>query len=647
MTFDAAIWDNITSLLLYSAELYTLILLLLSIFIGFHATQSHIAPALPKQSDQLPSIDVFIPSYDEPATLLEATLVAATNLDYPKEKLRIYLLDDGSSEAKRESKDPAIRQKANERYQQIGQLCKTLSIHLLTRPDNQHAKAGNLNSAFAKTHGELIFVLDADHVVCSDFLQKTVGFFLAETNLGIVQTPHFFISANPVEKNLQIFDHAPSENDVFYFVSQPGLDDVNATFFCGSAGLVSRQALEDVGGFSEYSVTEDCATSLQIHAKGYDSVYVDAPLISALQPESIKSYIRQRNRWTQGMIQIFLLDNPLFKKGLTIEQRLGYLSTTLFWFFSFERLVFFIAPLLYLLFGIQIYRANLEELFAFVIPHLVVIFLATYYLYGGVRRVFMSGIYELFQSCSAIVAVIKTIVSPRSPRFQNTPKQEIYDKDDVSSACLPFYALYLLSITGLACGIWRYVAHDNAHPMIFVAFFWAACNLLYLHGVIGAFFERRQRRLFSRNRIDLPVTVILDYQNIAGQLTELSASGARVAIHASDMAADTNFPVPATLNIYDKVTEKTTALSVYIHEAMPETAYSILRMAFLQDTLAQRQINIRLNYQDSSRWQRIVDKKHQQPPLLVFASYLISHFFLSFKDHIQFLAKQLFKKRRH
>ena len=644
MNLDGSVFDNISGILLYSAELYTLILLLLGIFTSFYAPEKQTAPPLPSNEDLLPRVDVLIPSYDEPIALLEATLIAAANLDYPKDKLQVYLLDDGSSDAKRNHADPVLRETAQQRYQQSTQLCQELGICLLTRKDNLHAKAGNLNAALTQTTGDLLLVLDADHVVCSDFLQKTVGFFLNTDNLAIVQTPHFFISANPVEKNLEIFDQATSENDVFYFVSQPSLDDNNATFFCGSAGLISRPALDDVGGFAEYSITEDCATSLNIHAKGYDSVYVDQPLIAALQPETIESYIRQRNRWTQGMIQIFMLDNPLFKKGLTLKQRLSYLSTTCFWFFSYGRLIFFIAPMLYLLFGFQIYRASFEELLSFVIPHLIVIFFATYYLYGGVRKIFMSGIYELFQSCSAIVALVKTLIRPRSPRFRSTPKQEIYDQDRISRCSYPFYILYALSLVALAVGLWRYLSDDgvsSTSAMMLIGFFWAAFNMFILHGVIGAFLERRQRRLFTRSWANYPLTIHLDNERINGQIIELSAQGAKIQMASlPDTLALTNFPVLVDLLIDNPVADEPVCLTAYIHEVMKINGQIVLRTEFLHDTLSQRQAAILLNYQSSLRWAAIIGKKHRISPFLASAVFLIRQFFKAFKDHCKHLIKK-------
>ena len=126
-----------------------------------------------------------------------------------------------------------------------------------------------------------------------------------------MQTPHFFVNPDPIEKNLGTFAQMPSENEMFYGTIQQGLDKWNASFFCGSAAVLRREALEQAGGFSGITITEDCETALDLHARGWNSVYVDKPLIAGLQPETFSAFIGQRSRWCRGMVQILLLKNPL------------------------------------------------------------------------------------------------------------------------------------------------------------------------------------------------------------------------------------------------------------------------------------------------------------------------------------------------
>ena len=144
----------------------------------------------------------------------------------------------------------------------------------------------------------------------------------------------------------------PSENEMFYGIIQRGLDKWNASFFCGSAAVLRREALRDDRRLLAASASPRTARPRSsCTPRGWNSVYVDKPLIAGLQPETFASFIGQRTRWAQGMMQILRFRFPPLKRGLTLPQRLCYMSSTLFWLFPFPRLIFLISPLFYLFFG--------------------------------------------------------------------------------------------------------------------------------------------------------------------------------------------------------------------------------------------------------------------------------------------------------
>ena len=355
--------------LLYLAEVYAFIIMLVGIFVTINPLFRDITP-LPKDQTQWPTVDVLIPSYNEAEELLEVTLLGALNLDYPREKLHIYLLDDGGTVAKRQQADRAQAMAAHRRHHRLQALCKRLGVHYRTREKNESAKAGNINSALPYIHGELVLILDADHVPTVDFLRSTVGGFQRDPQLFLVQTPHFFVSPDPIEKNLETYQHMPSEQEMFYTNIQRGLDSWNASFFCGSAAVLRRRCLDEVGGIQGISITEDAETALALHARGYHSAYIWKPMVAGLQPENFISFVKQRVRWAQGMTQLLLLKNPLCQPGLRWYQRLAYLNSMLFWLFPFARVIFLLAPLAYLLFGLGIYNASLYDALLYTLPHL-------------------------------------------------------------------------------------------------------------------------------------------------------------------------------------------------------------------------------------------------------------------------------------
>ena len=231
----------IPGILLYIAEMYSVVMLFLSLFVVSDPLDR---PSRTLRSDSpRPTVDVFVPTINESAQLLSTTLSAAKQMDYPADRLNVYLLDDGGTDERIESTDPRRSAAAQERRRELQQLARDLNVNYLTRSANINAKAGNLNNGLAHTSGEFVAVFDADHAPTRDFLNETVGYFAEEPRLFMVQTPHFFINPDPLEHNLETWNRMPSENEMFYGVIQKGLDKWNATFFCGSAAVLRRSAL--------------------------------------------------------------------------------------------------------------------------------------------------------------------------------------------------------------------------------------------------------------------------------------------------------------------------------------------------------------------------------------------------------------------
>ena len=269
-TFNTLAFDDPLSFLasatLYAAELYGFSIFLLGVFVSILPLDRP-EKVIPLDPDPLPTVDVLVPSYNEDASLLETTLLAAAAIHYPAEKMKIYLLDDGGTIQKRQDPDPEKAQAAARRRQELQALCRRTGAHYLTRARNESAKAGNLNAALEHVHGDLILILDADHVPTHDILKRTVVWFMENPKLFLVQTPHFFINPDPIERNLNLFEIMPSENEMFYRVIQRGLDMWNASFFCGSAAVLRRCHLDEIGGITGETITEDAETALALHAR--------------------------------------------------------------------------------------------------------------------------------------------------------------------------------------------------------------------------------------------------------------------------------------------------------------------------------------------------------------------------------------------
>ena len=487
----------VVALLLLLAEGYGFLIYFLGIFVNLSPLDRDPVP-LPEDQETWPTVDILIPTYNEGEDIIEITLLAAKHIDYPAHKFNVCLCDDGGTEQKCHDKNPAKAAEARGRNERLQALCQRVGAHYKTRAKNLHAKAGNLNSAFQTTDGELVLILDVDHVPTQDILQNTVGWFLRDPKMFLVQTPHFFVNPDPIEKNLQTFDRMPGENEMFYRVIQRGLDFWNAAFFCGSAAVLRRTYLIENGGIAGQTITEDAETALGLHGKGYRSAYIARPMISGLSPETYGGFIVQRMRWAQGMVQIFLLKNPVLMKGLRPWQRLSYLNSCVFWFFPYARIVFLVAPSALLIFNLRIYEAQPLGFFAHLVPHLVAVLTVSDFLYGKVRWSFVSELYELMQSVYCLPAIYKVFLNPRAPEFNVTPKGEQLDQDFISPLTGPFYAFVALCLTSMGFGLGRiFIAGADPYPLM-VSMTWEIFNLVLLLSCIGALFERKQRRATPR-----------------------------------------------------------------------------------------------------------------------------------------------------
>jgi cellulose synthase (UDP-forming) len=515
-------------IMIYGAEMFCVLMLGLSLFVISRPIQRPRAPRL--SNEEAPTVDVFVPSYNEDTALLAMTLSAAKAMVYPERKMTVYLLDDGGTDQKVQSPNPVIAEAALKRREELQKLCGELGVQYLTRARNLHAKAGNLSNGLLHSKGELVVVFDADHAPARDFLTETVGFFARDPKLFLVQTPHFFINPDPVEKNLSTFDRMPSENEMFYGMIQKGLDKWNAAFFCGSAALLRRSALEQAGGFAGTSITEDCETALELHATGWRSLYVDKPLIAGLQPETFATFIGQRTRWCTGMLQIFLMKNPLLKRGLTLAQRACYLSSAMFWLFPIPRMTFIFAPLLYIFFNLKVYNATVGEFGAYTCAYLAAAILLQSYAYGRFRWPWVSEVYEYVQSVYLLPAILSVIRNPRRPTFNVTAKGGSAGEDHLSSLAWPYFVIFGILLAGTLTVIYRLQYEPETAGILMIAGLWNLFNLFIAGLALGVVSERRQRRETHRVPAQGRGHLHIDDITVSAQILDVSQSGMLIRV---------------------------------------------------------------------------------------------------------------------
>ncbi len=510
---------------LLMAEVYAIIALVLAYFQTLWPLDRKPAP-LPANTDEWPAVDVFIPSYNEPLDVVRPTVFAALALDWPSDRLNVYLLDDG-------------------RREDFRRFAEEVGCHYIIRPDNKGAKAGNINHALAQTSSEYVVVFDCDHVATRGFLQLSLGWMLRDQGLGMVQTPHYFYSPDPFERNLAAGQRVPNEGLLFYGLIQQGNDFWGATFFCGSCAVIRRTALESVGGVPTQTVTEDCHCSLKMQKKGWRTAYLRVPLAAGLATERLMLHIGQRMRWGRGMIQILRTENPLFASGLSLAQRLCYFNAMFHFLFPLPRFVFLTAPLAFLIFGESIIAASPLAIVAYAGPHIVLSVTTASRIQKTVRHSFWSEIYETVLTVYLLPVTLSTLLDPKRGRFNVTDKggtleEGYFDLRAVGPNMILAGALLL----GLLLGIYG-LAANAPQTLEFQAFalnvIWGTFCLIAVLAGLAVGRERRQVRSRARVSAEVEAAVLLaDGRRVEGLSEDLSLGGAALRMPAPENWGDDN-----------------------------------------------------------------------------------------------------------
>ena len=533
-TLNTGDWASLlVSWTVYTAEAYAFVQILL---FAYHAWSPLERQPVPLR--RYPIVDIFVTVVDEPLAILRRTLVGCVNQDYPKDRYRVHVLDDGQRD-------------------EIKTLAASLNCGYIRRADRQHAKAGNLNHALHETSGEFIAIFDVDHVPTSSFLKDTVGFFQDE-QVAFVQTPHHFYNPDVFQKNLQLEGVLKNEQSLFYRVLQSGRDRHNSAFFAGSCGLFRRRVLVEIGGFRTETVTEDIHTSMVIHAKGYRSCYLNKVLAAGLMPETFERSMKQRVRWATGHVQIFFQTNPFTMRGLTLPQRIGYFASIFYFLHGLPRVVCLVAPLFALLFGIIPVTADVPSLVNFFGSYYLATLVMLRTVSRGTRNAFWSDIYETAGSIALSWATLKTAIRPWKKRpFVITPKGVAQERRGLSrfSYVLPHLLILGLLTVGLVTGIRLWIAQVPL-PGLEVSLFWASVNLILVGVAILAAAEEPEWRRTFRIRHRLPCQLVRGEERLNGIVKDINETGALIRVNKQFLKGDGQILCSVKNRVGDRLTVK-------------------------------------------------------------------------------------------
>jgi len=538
-----------------------------------------------------PSVDILIPTYNEPAYILKRTVIGCQALEYANKK--IYLLDDT-------------------RREEIRQLAEELGCEYITRPNNFHAKAGNLNHALAYTQGEFIVVFDADFIPTKNFLIRTVG-FCQDPTVALVQTPQSYYNADPIARNLGLDNIITPEEEVFYRQIEPIKDGAGSVVCSGTSFVVRRSALEDAGGFVTESLSEDYFTGIKLSAKGYRLVYLNEKLSAGLAAENISAYATQRLRWARGTLQAFFIDsNPLTIRGLKPIQRLAHFEGLLHWFTSIPRVGFLLMPLAYSFLGVIPIRATFLEMLYFFMPYYLVQLAVFSWLNHRSRSALLSDIYSLVLAFPLVLTIIQVMLSPFSKGFNVTAKGTVSDRFSFNwKLALPLVLLFIPN----AIGLWHVlgscliqVQMHASEPEIIqhfkglgIGWIWSAYNLLIMSITLLILLDAPKSDRYEWFDLRRLVRLAIDGQILWGVTTFISEVGVHVEMTQAQLPVIiTGETLPVTL----KILEDNFSLQGQIAQIDLSGEFPSVQIHFENLELAQHRCLVEMLFCRPGQWKR-------------------------------------------
>jgi len=464
---------------------------------------------------RLPLVDVFICTYNEEEAILERTIVGALALDYPR--CRVWVLDDG-------------------RRPWLEALTARLGANYLTRPDNAHAKAGNINNGLRHVAAlpeppDFISILDADFVPAPHFLRRAVSLF-REDDVGIVQTPQHFINPDPLQSNLSIARVWPDEQRYFFDVVMAAKDAWGASFCCGTSSVIRFPILQAIGGFPTESVTEDYLVTLKMKVAGYRTIYLNERLSLGLAPEGLKEYVTQRSRWALGFIQICrgALGPLRPKNGLSLIDRISLTETFLYWSAAHAfRLFGIIVPILYLFFNVHAVQADVADTLGYYLPYFISQITIMGWMARGRVMPIMSDVTQLLAASQIARAVAHGLVKPKGHKFQVTAKGGDRSKRFIQWPLMRVFLIYLaLTIGGL---IWAFLLEDGSklRDSAALCLFWSWYSIVVLTIACIVCIEQPRLRASERLSARGMASIDVDGELSEARVLDVSLGGARLA----------------------------------------------------------------------------------------------------------------------
>ncbi|MEA5441563.1 glycosyltransferase [Cyanobium gracile] len=530
-----------------------------------------------------PSVDVYIPTYNESVKMVRRAVLACRGIDYPNKT--IYILDDG--------RRPAMADLASE-----------LGVKYISRPDNLHRKAGNLNHALGCTQGELIAVFDCDFIPFKQFLYRTVGFF-SDPNVGLIQTPQHYFNSDFHLRNLGLDFLMPSDLDSFFHYNQVVRDRFNAVICCGTSYVVRRQALASVGGYYTKCIVEDYQTGTSLEIKGWRVVYLDEILSLGEVPRTFRDYLDQRLRWLQGNVQIYFCwrDLPIWTK-LGVWQKSFFISQALYCFMPLFRAGYIILPLLSFVIGFSLIAAPPSEYLFYGLPFTIILHGILSWQSNSHYSQLWTEIYESLFCFPALGRLTRMIGNPMGHIGSLVTNKDVMNLRQSMDIRLAWPLLAYLVIFSVAMfaryGLplinpaWMRSPFEGEEVMLA----WNAYNALIIFICLLACIDRPVRRRHDRFPLETIARLRIGGQEVWGVTQDVSESGLTMALTDRVVSLDGGDAM------LDLPQSKLTLPSKIVRQSSKH-GYPVLGLEFHLQSVEQEEALIRLLYNETVWFQKL------------------------------------------
>ena len=397
-----------------------------------------------------PTVTIQLPIYNE-KYVAERLVDAVCELDYPKEKMKIMVLDDSD-----DSTTTLLHQQI-EKYQKIG-----FQIEHVRRGTRNGYKAGALKYAMKTTDSQFVAIFDADFIPPKWFLRKAIPYF-ANSKTGLIQCRWGHLN-----ENYSALTQAQALNLDFHFLVEQKAKSNSSLFmnFNGTAGIWRKECIDDAGGWHTSTLVEDLDLSYRAQMKGWSCLFLPDIVVDAELPVQMNGAKRQQFRWAKGSIQcaVKLLGDILVKRKIAFDTKLqAFIQLTRHVVFPLMLLQFLLLPILLA-----------SEVNLYIVSFLPALTLATYFAMGPGAYVLVihnmyNGatwkdkakalpyllVYSIGMSVNNSVAVFDGIIGKKN-EFLRTPKYGIIKNDDDwrdKAYNLPFTKTTLLEMFFAVYGI--------------------------------------------------------------------------------------------------------------------------------------------------------------------------------------------------